>query len=173
MERENIFRFTDFALDTASAELSRDGKSVKLQPQHARALIYLVRRAGKLVSREELQAAVWGRDTHVDYDGGLNWCIAKLRHALGDDPNQPRFIETLPKKGYRFIAAVSAGHDAEAQLGRRERGSSWRLSLAAAAALAVLAFVAGAWIIRSPGQHSRNTIVVLPFDNLTGQADGD
>ena len=77
-----------------------------LQQQPAKVLELLLRRAGELVTRDEIRAAVWGQDTYVNFDQGLNFCIKEIRAALGDDADEPRFVETLPRRGYRFIAAV-------------------------------------------------------------------
>src|SRR5438105_13400285 len=76
---------------------------VKLRPQAAKVLTMLVRRCGQLVSREELREEVWGRETFVDFEHGLNLCVQQIRAALDDDADTPRYIETLPRRGYRFI----------------------------------------------------------------------
>src|SRR5215472_1159517 len=99
---EKRLNFDELTLDFATGELLRRGEPVPLQPQPMRVLLLLAQRAGEIVPREELQAAVWGSDTHVDFDQGLNWCIRRIREALGDDVRQPRFIETVPRRGYRF-----------------------------------------------------------------------
>src|ERR1700722_10706952 len=96
--------FVPFEVETASGELFRDGRRIRLSGQPADLLVMLVRRSGQLVSREELRVALWPEDTFVDFDHGLNNCIRRIRDALGDPSDSPRFIETLPKKGYRFIA---------------------------------------------------------------------
>ena len=83
---------------------SRNGRRIRLSGQPADLLVILVRRSGQLVTREELRLALWPEDTFVDFDHGLNNCIRRIRDALGDPSDSPRFIETLPKKGYRFIA---------------------------------------------------------------------
>ena len=99
-------RFGLFEFDERSGTLTREGIPVRLQPQPARVLTLLVERAGTVVSREELKAAVWGEATFVDFERGLNFCIAQIRSALGDSAESPRFIETVPRRGYRFIAPV-------------------------------------------------------------------
>ena len=100
------FRFGLFDFDPATGTLSREGLPVRLQPQPARVLALLVERAGVIVSREELRQRVWGSDTFVDFERGLNFCIAQIRSALADTAGAPRYIETLPRRGYRFIAPV-------------------------------------------------------------------
>src|SRR5258708_13699937 len=99
----NFRRFGPFTLDLANGILSRDGKRIPLQPQPATVLVLLASRAGELVTRKELQSAVWTDGTIVDFDQGLNWCVKRIRDVLGDDAEHPRFIETVPRKGYRFL----------------------------------------------------------------------
>ena len=101
-------RFGLFDFDPASGELRREGIPVKLQAQPAQVLRILIANAGELVSRETLRKAVWGTETFVDFDRGLNFCIAQIRAALGDSADSPRFIRTVPKQGYQFVAPVSA-----------------------------------------------------------------
>jgi DNA-binding winged helix-turn-helix (wHTH) protein/Tfp pilus assembly protein PilF len=110
-------RFGDFELRVASGELLRKGVQVKLQLQPARVLALLALRAGAVVSREEIRNAVWGEESHVDFDLALNYCIRQIRLALDDSAAQPRFVETLPRVGYRFIGAVEVRPEAEAPPG--------------------------------------------------------
>jgi DNA-binding winged helix-turn-helix (wHTH) protein/TolB-like protein len=100
------YRFGVFAFDDRSMILRRADRDVALEPQPARALALLVARADEVVSRDELRAHLWGADTHVDFDRGLAYCIAQLRSALGDSAENPRFVQTLPRRGFRFIAPV-------------------------------------------------------------------
>lgn len=100
-------KFSDYAFDPRSGELRHNGTVLKLQPQPTRVLSILVTRAGEIISREELTDQVWGRQTHVDFEHGLNFAIRQIRRALQDDPNSPRFIETIPKRGYRFVSPVT------------------------------------------------------------------
>src|SRR5919106_4391361 len=99
-------RFGIFDFSPSTGELWRDGVPVRLQAQPARLLAALVARAGQVVTRETLQREIWGDGTHVDFERGLNFCIAQVRGALGDSADSPRFIETVPKQGYRFVAPV-------------------------------------------------------------------
>ena len=101
------YSFGTFAFDAASLELTREGRPVRLEPQPARALAMLLARAGEVVTRDELRAAIWGEHTHVDYDRGLAYCLAQVRTALGDNAENPRFVQTLPKRGFRFLAPVT------------------------------------------------------------------
>src|SRR3981189_1483315 len=99
-------RFGSFELDLSTGELRRDGTSLKLQPQPAKALVVLVSRAGERVTRQDLAQQVWGAETFVDYEQGLNFAIRHIRAVLEDDAEQPHFLETVPKRGYRFIGAI-------------------------------------------------------------------
>lgn len=103
-----IWRFGLYELDAAFAKLSKQGNLIRLQEQPFRILSMLLERAGRIVSREELRKELWPEGTFVEFDGSLNTALMKLRAALNDDPENPRFIETVPRKGYRFIAPVSA-----------------------------------------------------------------
>jgi DNA-binding winged helix-turn-helix (wHTH) protein/TolB-like protein len=100
------YRFGIFEFDDRAAILTRSDRPVALEPQPARALGLLLSRAGEVVTREELRAHLWGGDTHVDFDRGLAYCIGQLRAALGDAADNPRFIQTLPRRGFSFIAPV-------------------------------------------------------------------
>src|SRR5467141_2598624 len=101
-------RFGLFEVDLAAAELRKRGRKVPLQDQPFKVLALLLRSPGELLTREELQRALWPDDTFGDFDEGLNKAIQKLRQALEDSTDSPRFIETLPRKGYRFIAVVES-----------------------------------------------------------------
>lgn len=101
------FRFGIFAADVATGELWKSGRKLRLQEQPFQILTILVQRRGELVTREELVKALWPDGTFVDYDHGLNTAVNKLREALGDSATSPRFIETLPRRGYRFLAEVT------------------------------------------------------------------
>jgi len=104
------FRFGVFELDADSGELRREGKAQpRLRDQALQILLMLVRRPREVVTREELRNGLWPADTFVDFDHGLNTAINQLRSALGDSAANPRFIQTLPRRGYRFIAPVEAG----------------------------------------------------------------
>jgi DNA-binding winged helix-turn-helix (wHTH) protein/TolB-like protein len=99
-------RFGLYEFDADSGALTREGAAVRLQPQPARVLALLVARAPDIVTRDALRQEVWNDGTFVDFERGLNFCIAQIRSALGDAADSPRFIQTLPKRGYRFIAPV-------------------------------------------------------------------
>src|SRR3990167_3716304 len=101
------FRFGVFEVDLRTGELRKDGRKVKLQEQPFQVLAMLLERAGEVVTREEVQKKLWAEDTFVDFEHGLNIAINKIREALGDSAENPRFVETLPKRGYRFLAPVA------------------------------------------------------------------
>jgi DNA-binding winged helix-turn-helix (wHTH) protein len=116
-------RFGVFEVDLHAGELRRQGVRVRLQDQPFRVLTMLLERSGEVVTREELQKKLWPADTFVDFERGLNRAINKLREALADDADRPRFIETLPRRGYRFLVSVET-------VGAREVEGSGRKNLA-------------------------------------------
>ncbi|HEY8021587.1 MAG TPA: winged helix-turn-helix domain-containing protein [Thermoanaerobaculia bacterium] len=145
------FRFGDFELRLDSGELLRAGAAVKLQPRPAKVLEILAGQAGKVVPREEIRRAVWGDETYVDFDLALNFCILQVRRALGDSAARPRFVATVPRRGYRFLAPVevvsrepespAAGQTAPP----RKPWVRWRTGLAGTGALALLLIALG-WV---------------------------
>lgn len=104
-----IYRFGVFEVDPRSGELRKNGVRLKIQDQPLQILLKLLERADQLVTREELRSTLWPADTFVDFDNGLNMAIKRLREALGDLAENPTFIETVPRHGYRFIAPVERG----------------------------------------------------------------
>lgn len=105
-----VFRFGLFEADVARNTLTSGGVRVKIQDQPFRVLLVLLERPSEIVPREELRQKLWPEGTYVDFDGSLNAVVKKLRAAIDDDPDNPRFIETVPRRGYRFIAPVSTNH---------------------------------------------------------------
>src|SRR6476619_6374714 len=103
-----ILRFGGFELDLTAYELRRNGRPVKLGRQPMDLLILLVERRGQLLSRSEIVDRLWGKDVFVDVDTGVNTAISKVRQVLRDSPDAPAFVETVPGKGYRFIATVES-----------------------------------------------------------------
>lgn len=163
-----MYQFGPFAFDPASGELRRGQEVVRLQAQPAQVLALLVARAGEVVTRDALRDAVWGRDTFVDFDKGLNFAIAQVRAALGDSAEAPIYIRTLPKRGYQFIApvetaAIPVAHPVRAAV-------SARRAVMAVPVILVVAGAAGffAWRSLTPP-----AIAVIAFDNETGSADLD
>ena len=109
--QSGVFKFADFAVDSRAGELFRLGKKIKLQHQPMQVLLALLERSGQIVTREELRQKIWPADTFVDFEHSLNTAIKKLRVALGDSPTKPKFVETLPRRGYRFIGKVEADRE--------------------------------------------------------------
>src|SRR5688572_6617781 len=101
-----MVQFGHFQFDQETLELRERGTLRRLQPQPAKVLRLLIARAGELVTREDLCGAIWGTQTFVDFEQGLNFCIKRIRAVLHDDPDRPIYIETIPRRGYRFIAPV-------------------------------------------------------------------
>lgn len=177
------YAFGTFRFDSGDLELSRDGRAVRIEPQPARALALLVARAGEVVTREDLRQAIWGAETHVDYDRGLAYCVGQVRTALGDSADQPRFVQTLPKRGFRFIAPVTVVNGRAPNVGAgvvaAEAGAAassspvldrpprrpWLWALAGAAA--VIVALAG-W--RQLEARRPVVVAVSIFDNETGDA---
>src|SRR5438034_6176197 len=101
-----LVRFGSFELDQGSGELRKDGAKIRLQEQPLQVLQLLLETPGRLISREELQGKIWPSDTSVDFDHGINNAIKRLREALGDTAEMPCYVETLPRRGYRFIGKI-------------------------------------------------------------------
>jgi DNA-binding winged helix-turn-helix (wHTH) protein/TolB-like protein len=161
-------RFGRFDADLASGELRRDGQAVPLQDLPFRLLAALLERPGDVVSRSELAQRLWGAETFVDATAGLNTAVAKLRDALGDDADEPRYVETVPKRGSRFVGAVEAA-DAAAPV--EPAANEPPVARRPTIALAVIFLgVAGALTAsrRLPEPRSVRVAGVL-FDNETGQ----
>ena len=107
MAAGGVVRFGEFELDIGSGELRRRGQCVRLGPQPLEALAALIVSPGEIVSREALRKRIWSEGTFVDFEHGINFCIREIRSKLGDHAKRPRFIETIPRRGYRFVARVS------------------------------------------------------------------
>jgi DNA-binding winged helix-turn-helix (wHTH) protein len=117
-----MLKFDAYTVDVRAGEIFKKGKKLVVQPQPLQVLISLLENAGDVVTREELRQRIWPADTFVDFEHSLNTAIKKLRRALGDNAMRPRFIETLPRRGYRFRGAVqSSGQEARETLPRASR----------------------------------------------------
>jgi DNA-binding winged helix-turn-helix (wHTH) protein/TolB-like protein len=168
-----VINFGRFSFRPSDGELRRDGSVVKLQPQPARVLAMLLERPGETVTRDELRQRIWGSETFVDFERGLNFCVSQIRSALGDASEAPRFVETVPRRGYRFIATIDAAPAVPVVAPQPETPAStpgsWRLPMVAAAVLvlAAVVLIAGRpWGAAAPASVFR--IAVVPFDNETG-----
>jgi DNA-binding winged helix-turn-helix (wHTH) protein len=106
MPAARLLRFGAFELDIDAERLLKNGRSVRLQPQPFRLLCLLAGQAGRVVTREDIRAALWTSDTFVDFEQGVNFAIKQVREALGEDADHPIYIQTVPKRGYRFVAPV-------------------------------------------------------------------
>jgi DNA-binding winged helix-turn-helix (wHTH) protein len=106
MPTANLLRFGAFELDIESERLLRNGRNVRLQPQPFKLLCLLAGQAGRVVTREDIRAALWTSDTFVDFEQGVNFAIKQVREALGEDADHPIYIQTVPKRGYKFVAPV-------------------------------------------------------------------
>jgi len=103
---QKLLRFGVYELNLDTVELRKSGTLLKLPPQPFKLLAYLAEHAGQIVTREEIQSRLWGDETHVDFEHGVNKCIKQIRTVLSDHADQPLYIETLPRQGYRFLAPV-------------------------------------------------------------------
>ncbi|HEY6251650.1 MAG TPA: tetratricopeptide repeat protein [Candidatus Angelobacter sp.] len=199
-------RFGIYDLDLKTGELRKAGVLISLPPQPFKILSLLANHAGQLVTREEIQKEIWGNETFVDFEKGLNFAVKRIREVLGDNAGSPRYIETLPRRGYRFIAPVEKTTEnanfslktltlAEPQsleksstslpFGRdfqapevshvfRAQGKNNRLLIVAAIVAAALIGLAVFWLRKSDRQAvaaGKTVLIVLPFDNLTGDGD--
>jgi DNA-binding winged helix-turn-helix (wHTH) protein/tetratricopeptide (TPR) repeat protein len=125
----NVYQFGAFEVNPASGELLKSGKRVRIQDQPFRLLVILLENAGQVVTREEIQSRIWTENTFVDFDSGLRVAVRKLRDALGDDAENPQYVETIPKRGYRLM--VSATHTEAAPALRTHAGSLSALDIRA------------------------------------------
>ena len=160
-------RFGPFEFLADSGELLRDGVRVPLQRQPGRLLALLLARPGEIVTRDEIRQALWNDGTHVDFERSLNFCVAKLRAALDDDAAKPRFIETVPTLGYRWIQVR------EVREVRGVRGVRGVRAVLGVGVLLAAAVLSGLFVWQRYGGTPAPKIVVVPFRNETGTADLD
>lgn len=185
-----IYRFGLFEVDTAAAELRRKGLLVRIQDQPVRLLVALLDARGQVVTKERLRSQLWAQNIHVEVDGAISVAVAKLREALGDDAANPRFIETVTRRGYRFIAPIETGIVEEAaalpaapvaapevqtQPGSGQRGPGLsKVAVASLAGLVVVLLGAGVvaaykWVRAKP-HDPVHSLIVTDFANNTGDA---
>ncbi len=186
-EQAVLFRFGDFTVHRRERALRRDGIRLKLHGQPFEILLLLLEHPGEVVTREELQAKLWRGDTFVDFENGLNVAVKKLRHTLGDSATTPRYIETLPKVGYRFLMPVTAVEPGEEEASRpvllqepvkespvllpvRRPPRFWSWLIATAATLALIGL--GVWWYRRAhppvALSEADSVLVADFVNTTG-----
>ncbi|HYT20704.1 MAG TPA: tetratricopeptide repeat protein [Candidatus Polarisedimenticolia bacterium] len=178
IQASRVLQFAAFEIDLRTGVLRKSGARIKLQEQPFQILAMLLERPGDVLTREELREKLWSADTFVDFDNGLNTAIKKLRDTLGDSADSPRFIETLPKRGYRFIYPVNGARTpAEEQARRitwwRARWVVGSLGIVAVLGILLTANVAG---LRERVLGVRNvgpidSVAVLPCKNLTGDSE--
>ena len=186
-----VLRFDIFELDLRTGELRKQGVKVRLQGQPLQVLEALMRRSGDVVTREELRAQIWKTDTFVDFDHSLHNAIARLREVLGDSPENPRYIETLPRRGYRFLVPVeshdglrSAGTPApvpvaiSTDIERRAYGRRAKLLALVLMVAIVLIGILSVKRVRQglfgqPHSHRIGSLAVLPLVDLSGNPDQD
>lgn len=165
-----VVRFGTFEVDLQAGELRKDGLKARLQEQPFRILALLLERPGEIVTREELRRTLWPGDVFVAFDQGLNNAVKKLRTCLGDSAENPRFVETVARQGYRFIAPVAeVGRAPLANPPRRFRALAG-IGILASAGLVILAAYWSFPRLRTPPPPPavRIALAVLPFDNLSG-----
>jgi len=184
---ERVLRFDVFELDVHAGELRKRGVKLRLQGQPLQVLATLLKRAGDVVTRDELREQIWAADTFVDFDHSLHNAIARLRETLGDSVDKPRYIETLPRRGYRFIAAVKGAEiqplwpsaqseqSSEAVVGATPTKHRAALAITLSALLAIGLAV---WLARPAPDRTTaalrlRSIAVLPLDNLSGDPSQD
>lgn len=192
--RDPLIRFADFTVDTSARTLHKLGSRLKLHRQPFEILLLLIARPGHVITREELRDKLWPKDTFVDFEKSLNAAVKKLRQTIGDSATEPRFIETVPRIGYRFIAPVETQTPAPAPPALTQRSPQpsapaatsphffarwkWWLAAAAVACIALLSFAAVRFLrfrsrVDAVPAETRTMLAVLPFDNLTGDANQD
>src|SRR5215472_10544262 len=173
-EPDGLVRFGVFELDSRSGELRSKGSRVKLQEQPLQVLLAVLEKPGEVITREELRARLWPTDTFVDFDHGLNAAVRRLRDALGDTAENPRYIETLPRRGYRFIAATVPDAIQPVQIQSASRHWIVPLVVAGLLVIAALLFALDAGglrnrlLSRSATQPKIHSVAVLPLTNLSG-----
>jgi TolB-like protein/DNA-binding winged helix-turn-helix (wHTH) protein len=199
----SVIRFGAFELDTANGELRKAGVSLKIHPQPLQVLLLLTEHAGQTVTREEIQRCLWGDNTFADFERGINFCVNQIRATLGDDAEKPRYVETLPRRGYRFIApikiditATTPGLDERVSEGPTDQGfrsvavpageaatllhsrtaAPTRMRSYFLAALGLVCVIAATfgWQWRARQRVVLiRSLAVLPFENLSGDAAQD
>jgi Tol biopolymer transport system component/DNA-binding winged helix-turn-helix (wHTH) protein len=172
-----LIRFEVFEIDLRAGELRKRGRRLKLQEQPFRVLAMLLERPGEVIPREDLRQKLWPADTFVDFDHGLNSAVARLREALSDSASQPRFIETVPRQGYRFIGVIDPSPSREPAtqitspaLNQAAGPTPW---IAAGMALFVLLCGIGIWwIAQERADASLPSVEVVPLAGLPGYESG-
>jgi len=162
-------RFGPFEADVDAGRLRRDGAQVPIQDLPFRLLTALLERPGEVLTRAELSTRLWGSDTFVDAAAGLNTAVAKLREALSDQAEQPTYIETIPKRGYRFVGIIDTATTTPVLVVQPFRVARLWIAVAAMIAAAIAVGAVGAYRLRAGRPQTR--VAVILFDNETGRPD--
>src|SRR5437879_1915796 len=182
-----LLRFDNFELDVRAWELRKHGVRLRLQGQPLQVLAALLKHAGDVVTREELRAQIWTTDTFVDFDHSLHNAIARLREVLGDSTETPRYIETLPRRGYRFIAPVDVSEiesrepsahgeqssEPPVRVGRTKTRPALTFMLVSLATLGLAFWLVQTVAHRASAALSLRSVAVLPLVNLSGDPEQD
>ena len=174
-----LLRFGLFEIDLKTQQLCKGGVPLRIQPQPLKVLAVLASSGGRIVTREELRRELWGTETFVDFEQGLNYCIRQIRTVLGDEAQSPHYIETIPRRGYRFIATVESppssreglDSDADRPQAKRRLWSRTRIILAVSALLLVgivTAVMAAVRSHRHPALTAKDYLLITEFSNQTG-----
>lgn len=179
----DLVRFGDFELDFRAYQVRRSGRTLKLERIPMEVLFLLVERRGQLVTREEIIEKLWGKDVFLDTDNAINTAIRKIRQVLKDDREQPRFVQTITGRGYRFmaqVAEVGGPPDIEVAQLRKNRllvlgpqsvtGKRWRVIVPAAVTVLAVSVVGYIYFHRMPKLTDKDTIVLADFTNNTGDS---
>jgi eukaryotic-like serine/threonine-protein kinase len=166
------YQFGAYEVDAASGELFKDGRRVRLQDQPFRLLVVLLENAGQVITREEIQRRIWP-EAFVDFDGSLRVAVRKLREALGDDAERPVYVETIPKRGYRFLVPVNpVGTPGSPTIAfDTAPARKWSWSIAAAVAIVMIVTAGAVWLSlrrHKPVLSDKDTVVLADFANTTG-----
>jgi len=170
---KSVHRFGLFELDLENQQLRKAGVVLRIQPQPFKVLTVLISARGKIVTREQLRRALWGAETFVDFEQGLNYCVRQIRTVLGDEAQHPHYVETIPRRGYRFIATVegmSVYPDEPAQGTLKAlwlRRTMWILA-ALTLLTAVTVLVAGIGSRKHPALNTKDYLLIAEFSNQTG-----
>jgi len=174
--RVPVFRFGVFEVDIACGELRKQGVLIRLQGQPFQILVMFLERSGELVTRDEIRRKLWPPDTYIDFEQGLGTAIKKLRHALGDDAERPHYIETLPKRGYRFIAHVERPSDpgppdplpSPPTIANVRSRSSWIVAAVVIVLTGVLVAAVAFWDRESPLPGTEPPLAAVPLTTYPG-----
>lgn len=169
-----LIRFEVFEVDLQAAELRKRGQKIRLQEQPFRVLAMLLERPGEVVTREEMRQKLWPADTFVDFDHGLNSAVARLREALDDSADEPHFVETVPRQGYRFIGHIDIAAPSdptktpEPQKAESARSASRNRFIASLISVAVLISIGAWWLITRRANPSLASVELTPLAGMPG-----